>query len=300
MLESSNYTRLSEEFAEKSQQLRNMKGEELQGLDIEELQKLEKSLEAGLSRVVETKVFIHFLSANSSHELGFMHSVTYGNFYGFQGERIVEEITSLQRKVAMLIDGLEMIDNFKTSFVLGDQLVEENEQMRQQMVEMSKRQKDVVADSENMVYEEGMSSDSVTNVCSFVSAPRDDDSSDTFLRLGPNRVTVPRKSQSPALPLVLQFPRFSDLDSRIEGFWIGLRRMARTKIQIKKIDNTTARQVTFSKRRRGILKKAEELSILCDAEVALIIFSATGKLFEYSSSREMETPLMRLKRNNLS
>ncbi|KAF8377376.1 hypothetical protein HHK36_030753 [Tetracentron sinense] len=61
--------------------------------------------------------------------------------------------------------------------------------------------------------------------------------------------------------------------------------MARTKIQIKKIDNTTARQVTFSKRRRGILKKAEELSILCDAEVALIIFSATGKLFEYSSSR---------------
>ncbi|KAF8377367.1 hypothetical protein HHK36_030744 [Tetracentron sinense] len=64
--------------------------------------------------------------------------------------------------------------------------------------------------------------------------------------------------------------------------------MARTKIQIKKIDNTTARQVTFSKRRRGILKKAEELSILCDAEVALIIFSATGKLFQYSSSRAKE------------
>ncbi|PIA46450.1 hypothetical protein AQUCO_01500177v1 [Aquilegia coerulea] len=60
--------------------------------------------------------------------------------------------------------------------------------------------------------------------------------------------------------------------------------MVREKIQIKKIDNTTARQVTFSKRRRGLLKKAHELSILCDAEVALIIFSATGKLFEYSSS----------------
>lgn len=60
--------------------------------------------------------------------------------------------------------------------------------------------------------------------------------------------------------------------------------MAREKIQIKKIDNTTARQVTFSKRRRGLFKKAEELSILCDADVALIIFSATGKLFEYSSS----------------
>ncbi|KAK9231483.1 hypothetical protein WN943_021718 [Citrus x changshan-huyou] len=62
--------------------------------------------------------------------------------------------------------------------------------------------------------------------------------------------------------------------------------MAREKIQIKKIDNATARQVTFSKRRRGIFKKAEELSVLCDADVALIIFSATGKLFEYSSSRK--------------
>ncbi|GAB4844904.1 hypothetical protein Ancab_038295 [Ancistrocladus abbreviatus] len=60
--------------------------------------------------------------------------------------------------------------------------------------------------------------------------------------------------------------------------------MAREKIKIKKIDNITARQVTFSKRRRGLFKKAQELSILCDAELALIIFSATGKLFEYSSS----------------
>ncbi|KAJ0026097.1 hypothetical protein Pint_08468 [Pistacia integerrima] len=60
--------------------------------------------------------------------------------------------------------------------------------------------------------------------------------------------------------------------------------MAREKIKIKKIDNVTARQVTFSKRRRGLFKKAEELSVLCDAEVALIIFSATGKLFEYCSA----------------
>lgn len=64
--------------------------------------------------------------------------------------------------------------------------------------------------------------------------------------------------------------------------------MAREKIQIKKIDNTTARQVTFSKRRRGLFKKAEELSVLCDADVALIIFSSTGKLFEYSSSSMKE------------
>jgi len=60
--------------------------------------------------------------------------------------------------------------------------------------------------------------------------------------------------------------------------------MAREKIKIRKIDNLTARQVTFSKRRRGLLKKAEELAVLCDAEVALIIFSATGKLYEYAST----------------
>ncbi|KAL1222504.1 MADS-box protein AGL24 [Cardamine amara subsp. amara] len=64
--------------------------------------------------------------------------------------------------------------------------------------------------------------------------------------------------------------------------------MAREKIRIKKIDNITARQVTFSKRRRGIFKKADELSVLCDADVALIIFSSTGKLFEFSSSRMRE------------
>ncbi|GFY94074.1 K-box region and MADS-box transcription factor family protein [Actinidia rufa] len=60
--------------------------------------------------------------------------------------------------------------------------------------------------------------------------------------------------------------------------------MAREKIKIRKINNATARQVTFSKRRRGLFKKAEELSVLCDADVALIIFSSTGKLFQYSSS----------------
>ncbi|CAA0806717.1 MADS-box protein SVP [Striga hermonthica] len=60
--------------------------------------------------------------------------------------------------------------------------------------------------------------------------------------------------------------------------------MVRQKIQIKKIDNLPARQVTFSKRRRGLFKKAQELSTLCDAEVALIVFSATGRAFDYSSS----------------
>ncbi|XP_020422315.1 MADS-box protein SVP isoform X2 [Prunus persica] len=73
------------------------------------------------------------------------------------------------------------------------------------------------------------------------------------------------------------------------------RSMAREKIQIKKIDNATARQVTFSKRRRGLFKKAQELSVLCDADIALIIFSSTGKLFEYASSSMKEI----LERHNL-
>ncbi|KAG4113996.1 hypothetical protein ERO13_D12G017900v2 [Gossypium hirsutum] len=60
--------------------------------------------------------------------------------------------------------------------------------------------------------------------------------------------------------------------------------MGRGKIVIRRIDNSTSRQVTFSKRRNGLLKKARELSILCDAEVGLIIFSSTGKLYDYASS----------------
>nr|AXY87472.1 MADS-box protein-like protein [Cymbidium goeringii] len=64
--------------------------------------------------------------------------------------------------------------------------------------------------------------------------------------------------------------------------------MAREKIKIRKIDNATARQVTFSKRRRGLFKKAEELAILCDADVGLIVFSATAKLFDFSTSSMKE------------
>lgn len=61
--------------------------------------------------------------------------------------------------------------------------------------------------------------------------------------------------------------------------------MGRGKIEMKKIENANRRQVTFSKRRNGLLKKARELAVLCDAEVAVIVFSNTGKLFEFSNSR---------------
>ncbi|XP_020271085.1 MADS-box transcription factor 23-like [Asparagus officinalis] len=60
--------------------------------------------------------------------------------------------------------------------------------------------------------------------------------------------------------------------------------MGKAKIAIKKIDNLTSRQVTFSKRRGGLLKKARELAILCDAEVGLIIFSSTGRLYDFSNT----------------
>ncbi|CAH9098095.1 unnamed protein product [Cuscuta epithymum] len=60
--------------------------------------------------------------------------------------------------------------------------------------------------------------------------------------------------------------------------------MGRGRVELKRIENKINRQVTFSKRRNGLLKKAYELSVLCDAEVALIIFSSRGKLFEFASS----------------
>ncbi|TYI89876.1 hypothetical protein E1A91_D03G084500v1 [Gossypium mustelinum] len=70
--------------------------------------------------------------------------------------------------------------------------------------------------------------------------------------------------------------------------------MGRGKIEIKKIENLTSRQVTFSKRRNGLLKKARELCILCDAEVGVIIFSTTGKLYQC-----MEDTLLRYNRGKV-
>ncbi|KAL0720305.1 hypothetical protein Bca4012_034904 [Brassica carinata] len=62
------------------------------------------------------------------------------------------------------------------------------------------------------------------------------------------------------------------------------KKIGRGKIEIKRIENTTNRQVTFCKRRNGLLKKAYELSVLCDAEVALVIFSTRGRLYEYANN----------------
>nr|AXR70627.1 MADS-box 5 [Momordica dioica] len=60
--------------------------------------------------------------------------------------------------------------------------------------------------------------------------------------------------------------------------------MGRGKIEIKRIENANNRQVTYSKRRNGLFKKAKEITVLCDAKVASIIFfSSNGKLHDYCS-----------------
>lgn len=57
---------------------------------------------------------------------------------------------------------------------------------------------------------------------------------------------------------------------------------------MRRIEDTTRRQVTFSKRRKGLLKKASELSVLCDAEVALLVFSPRGRFFHFASAPSLE------------
>eukprot|EP00727_Mastigamoeba_balamuthi_P008590 m51a1_g4353 putative myocyte-specific enhancer factor 2a isoform x4 (540) ;mRNA; f:222843-225120 len=73
--------------------------------------------------------------------------------------------------------------------------------------------------------------------------------------------------------------------------------MGRNKITIQRIENERNRQATFMKRKNGLVKKAMELSILCDCEIALIVFSSSNKLFTYSST-DMERILLRYTAHN--
>ncbi|KAJ4744454.1 MADS box transcription factor [Rhynchospora pubera] len=72
--------------------------------------------------------------------------------------------------------------------------------------------------------------------------------------------------------------------------------MGRGRVILQRIENKISRQVTFAKRRNGLMKKAYELSLLCDAEVALIIFSNRGKIFEFSSCSSVHKTLERYQR----
>ncbi|EKX47059.1 hypothetical protein GUITHDRAFT_44812, partial [Guillardia theta CCMP2712] len=65
--------------------------------------------------------------------------------------------------------------------------------------------------------------------------------------------------------------------------------MGKRKIKVEKIKDDRTRLATFQKRKMGLIKKAMELSVLCEVEVALVIFGAPtqtckqGKLCQYSS-----------------
>ncbi|RWW31532.1 hypothetical protein GW17_00003847 [Ensete ventricosum] len=75
--------------------------------------------------------------------------------------------------------------------------------------------------------------------------------------------------------------------------------MGRGKIEIKRIENSTNRQVTFSKRRNGIIKKAREISILCDAHVSVVIFSSSGKMSNYCTpTTALSAEIDRVKKEN--
>ena len=69
-------------------------------------------------------------------------------------------------------------------------------------------------------------------------------------------------------------------------------KMGRKKIQISRIGDERNRQVTFTKRKFGLMKKAYELSVLCDCEIALIIFNSANKLFQYAST-DMDKVLLK-------
>ncbi|XP_010555411.1 PREDICTED: MADS-box protein SVP-like [Tarenaya hassleriana] len=147
LVDDSEHSRLSKELVEKSHRLRQMRGDELQGLDMEELQQLEKALEAGLNRVIEKK-----------------------------SEKIMNEINDLQRK------GIQLMEQNKRLRQQGVQLMDENERLGQRISNGYERYGD--AESENAVEEGGNSSESVTNAGNSTGAPVDCESSDTSLKLG--------------------------------------------------------------------------------------------------------------------
>ncbi|AES69501.2 putative transcription factor MADS-type1 family [Medicago truncatula] len=61
----------------------------------------------------------------------------------------------------------------------------------------------------------------------------------------------------------------------------GKKGRGRQKIEMKKMSNESNLQVTFSKRRSGLFKKASELCTLCGADAALVVFSPSGKVFSF-------------------
>ncbi|KAF9679079.1 hypothetical protein SADUNF_Sadunf07G0102700 [Salix dunnii] len=69
--------------------------------------------------------------------------------------------------------------------------------------------------------------------------------------------------------------------------------MGRNKLPLKKIDNPCRRKITYSKRRDGIIKKATELSVLCDTDVGVLMYSPHGRLTTFSSNGRIEDIFLR-------
>ncbi|KAL0665351.1 hypothetical protein Bca4012_102189 [Brassica carinata] len=67
--------------------------------------------------------------------------------------------------------------------------------------------------------------------------------------------------------------------------------MGRAKLEIKPIQKSTNRQITYSKRKKGLIKKAYELSTLCDIDLALLMFSPSDRLCIFSSETRIEDVL---------
>jgi hypothetical protein len=53
------------------------------------------------------------------------------------------------------------------------------------------------------------------------------------------------------------------------------------------IENIPARNLAYNKRKRGLLRKAIELSVLCEQDIFMVIFDRKkNRLVEFNSSRE--------------
>ncbi|RLM79508.1 MADS-box transcription factor 22 [Panicum miliaceum] len=160
-LEHSKYANLNEQLAEASLRLRQMRGEELEGLSVEELQQLEKNLEAGLHRVLQTK-----------------------------DQQFLEQISELQRKDSYLkVNTLVSVKNLEVFIMVlkavqSSQLAEENMQLRNQVSQIPPSGRQAVADTENVIAEDGQSSESVMTALHSGSSQDNDDGSDVSLKLG--------------------------------------------------------------------------------------------------------------------
>ncbi|KAJ6982672.1 agamous-like MADS-box protein AGL30 isoform X4 [Populus alba x Populus x berolinensis] len=98
----------------------------------------------------------------------------------------------------------------------------------------------------------------------------------------PSLSHTPERDEVPMEPVILlnvicckkmQLNVLESVLGKFANFW----GMGRVKLKIKKLENTNGRQATFAKRKHGIMKKANELSILCDIDIILLMFSPTGK-----------------------